>query len=177
MTESDAVLLKLAAQGDGAAFQKLVDRHAAGLLRLACGLVGNRSDAEDVVQETFLGAFKAAGTFEGRSTVRTWLGQILVRQAAALRRSRRTRQALALEENVLANTGTSRSVQVDRREDVMVMLQRLSPEHREVIVLREFEQMSYDEIASALGVPRGTVESRLHRARAELRSLLGDYEP
>lgn len=62
---------------------------------------------------------------------------------------------------------------VDQRDEVMRALQCLSPEQREVIVLREFEQMSYEEMAGALGVPQGTVESRLHRARGELRSVLG----
>ncbi len=175
----DFALLKKAAEGDGPAFQKLVERHGAGLFRLACGLVNNPSDAEDVVQETFLGAFRALARFEGRSSVRTWLGQILVRQAAALRRSRRTRWMASLERTELETPASTVAgpEQAGQSQDVMMMLERLSPEHREVLVLREFEQMSYDEIAATIGVPRGTVESRLHRARAQMRELLGDYLP
>ncbi len=65
----------------------------------------------------------------------------------------------------------------DAGMDVQAAMRRLSPEHREVLALREFEQMSYNEIAEALGVPRGTVESRLHRARNEMREILKAYLP
>jgi RNA polymerase sigma-70 factor (ECF subfamily) len=178
LQETDVVLVERAAQGDAHAFQALVSRHAAGLFRLACSLVGNRTDAEDVLQETFVGAFRSLPRFERRASFRTWLGQILVRQAASLRRSRATRRTMALDaphaavEPSVAG-GTS---EVDYRADLGEALQQLSPEHREVLVLREFEQLSYDDIAAALGVPRGTVESRLHRARGELRALLEDYQ-
>ena len=177
MPETDAVLVEQAARGEARAFATLVQRHGPGLFRLAYGLLGNRADAEDVLQETLLGAYRGLAGFEGRSAVRTWLGQILVRQAAGFRRARETRRgvaagAYAAGAPVAEPAGAG---PVDSREDVMQALDRLSPEHREVIVLREFEHMSYDQIATALALPRGTVESRLHRARAELRTLLGAY--
>lgn len=176
MQPSDAELIEHSRQGDTAAFHTLVDRHAAGLLRLAFSLVGNAADAQDVVQETFTAAFRGLGRFEGRSSVRTWLGQILVRQAAVWRRRERVRRTVALDPQ-LAAPGNTATTQVDQRTDIMMVLQQLSVEQREVLVLREFEQMSYEQIAATLGLPRGTVESRLHRARAELRTLLQDYKP
>lgn len=178
MEPSDHELVERAIGGQPQAFHLIVERHAPGLFRLACGLVGNRADAEDVVQETFAGAFAALRRFEKRSSVRTWLGQILVRQAAALRRSQRVRQAVPLRVAEFVEAADSGPAEhVGRTMDLAEALDRLSTEHRTVLVLREFAQMSYDEIAEVLAVPRGTVESRLHRARNELRTLLGDYQP
>jgi RNA polymerase sigma-70 factor (ECF subfamily) len=177
LSEPDAVLVEQAMRGDTRAFATLADRHAAGLFRLALGLVGNRADAEDVVQETFLGAYRGLRGFEGRASFRTWLGQVLVRQAAALRRSRQTRWKFTGGAYPAAQAPATQNPagQVDRGQDVMAAVAQLSPEHREVVVLRELEQMSYQQIADTLGLPRGTVESRLHRARAQLRTLLGAY--
>jgi RNA polymerase sigma-70 factor (ECF subfamily) len=166
------VLLRKAAAGDAQAFSQLADRHTEALFRLAYSLVGNQADAEDVLQEAFLGAYQGAKRFEGRSQVRTWLGQIVARQAAALRRSKRVRKTLPLDP-VASPPTEGGETQVDTREDLMQVLEQMTPEYREVIVLREFGNMAYEEIAAALGLPRGTVESRLFRARAELRELLG----
>lgn len=164
----DAELLRRTGAGDQAAFRALVDRHARYLYGIAFTLTGNPADAEDVVQETLVGALNAR--FRGESTVRTWLVGILVRQAAMLRRKRRP---AALQGDAPARS--SDLAGADARLDLAVMLESLSPEHRQVIVLREVEGMSYDEMAAAVGVPRGTVESRLHRARAELRERFKGY--
>lgn len=183
----DVALARDAAGGDGRAFHALVDRHGPRLLRLARALCGNAADAEDALQETFLGAFKNLPRFEGRSSVRTWLSRILVTQVALLRRRGGRHKHLSLEADD-AQAGPSRDAagapaagggspagEVDWRVDLDAALRELSAEHREVVVLRELDGMSYEEIAGVLGVPRGTVESRLHRARAELRQRLGAY--
>ncbi len=175
---SDAQLMQRFRRGDQEAFHQLVDRHARHLFSLAVALAGNVADAEDIVQETLTGACKAAGAFRHESSVRTWLVRILCRQAARWRRSGRRRTFPLYQQNgspavePAVDSSTARS---DRKLDVALMLQQLSPEHRQVLVLREFEQMSYDEMAVVLGVPRGTVESRLHRARQELRARLEGY--
>jgi len=172
-------LVRQAAQGDSAAFHALVDRHAPELFRLAVSLSARRADAEDVVQETFIGAYHGLRRFDGRASVKTWLKRILMRQAArAWNKSKRGRSMLSIEAvDALPPRRQSRSATalVDNRVDVGAAIKTLAPEHREVIVMREFEQMSYCEIAEVLEVPIGTVESRLHRARAELRTKLGDY--
>ena len=177
----DAELLKRTGRGDEGAFRLLVDRHGRYLHGIAYSLSGNVADAEDLVQETFVGALTSQ--FRGEAAVRTWLVQILVRRAAMLRRSRKRRilpwtaagdadlDAPAVPEPMSpAKTGGA-----DARLDLARMLEALSPEHRQVIVLRELHGLSYEEIAEALDVPRGTVESRLHRARGAMREKFKDY--
>jgi len=173
----DAELLRSAGRGDENAFRELVDRHARYLHGIAYSLTQNPSDAEDVVQETFVALLKSK--FREESTVRTWLVQILVRRAALLRRSKHRKLSLAAPEEARNEASVAAKGSAvagsDARLDLAVMLEVLSPEHRQVIVLREIEGMTYDEMATALEVPRGTVESRLHRARAELRERFKGY--
>jgi RNA polymerase sigma-70 factor, ECF subfamily len=169
----DIELLRRAVGGDSKAFHALVDRHAQQLYRLAVSLVGNATDAEDVLQETFIGAFRGLRDFEERSSVKTWLTRILITQAAKWRRDRRRRTSVPVDESLAATPGTGRDVGLD----IQATLQQLSPEHREILVLREFERMTYEEIAQTLEIPQGTVESRLYRARAELREKLKAYLP
>ena len=182
---SDLELIQQAGNGDAAAFHALADRHAAELFRLALSLSATRADAEDVVQETLLGAFRGMRKFDGRASVKTWLKRILVRQAArAWNKSRASRRAVALEAVDAEPRPSGASIRegmatggVDRKIDIAAVLRTLPREFREILVLREFEQMSYAEIAETLGVPQGTVESRLHRARAELKLKLVSYNP
>lgn len=197
---SDLDLLRAATRGDERAFHRLVDRHAPALFRLALSLSGTRSDAEDICQETFAGAYQSMPAFKGGSSVKTWLTKILIRRAAkAWHKNRHQRRSISIDAardaaSQASESGTSSpaaaahghlamhlsvpsaSSNVDHRLDVMEVIRTLSPEHREVIMLRELDGFSYDEIAQTLGVPRGTVESRLHRARAELRKKLEGYE-
>ncbi len=141
---------------------------------LAYSLLSNASDAEDVVQETFVGAFKNLAGFEERSSVKTWLSRILVNQAARFRRDHARPKSEKID-SASEVSGRSPIAGVDARLDLLAKLDLLSAEHREVLVLREIEQMSYEEIAQVVGVPRGTVESRLHRARGELKAKLKGY--
>ncbi len=139
----------------------------------AYSLLGDIHDAEDVVQETFAGAFKNLSRFEERSSVKTWLSRILVNQVARLRRDRGEKLS-ELPDAAVVRNGAS---EVDAKLDLNATLAKLSHEHREVIVLREIEQLSYEEMAQVLDVPRGTVESRLYRAREAMRQLLSGYLP
>ncbi|MFO7957851.1 MAG: RNA polymerase sigma factor [Candidatus Brocadiia bacterium] len=177
MRPTDEQLLRQARQGDTAAFHELIDRHGENLFRLAYSLVGNRADAEDVAQETLMGAFEYMHGFEERSSVKTWLTRILMRQAARChrRRGRKHEEPIGTPDAWADDAPPDESAR--RRMDVRGALDRLSPDHREVVVLREFEGMSYSEMAEALDVPQGTVESRLYRARQELKTLLRDYLP
>jgi RNA polymerase sigma-70 factor (ECF subfamily) len=170
---SDVELLRRIGHGAQDAFRALVDRHSRYLYGIAYSLTGNSTDAEDVVQETFIAVINSK--FRGESAVRTWLVQILIRRAAMLRRSKR-RSTTPLERVNDASAMPARgSGGSDARLDLAVMLEALSVEHRQVIVLRELEGMSYEAMAIALDVPRGTVESRLHRARNELRERFKGY--
>lgn len=182
---TDRELVSSARRGDlflQKAFHSLVDRHGPVLFGLAMVLLGNQADAEDVVQETFAGAFRGLRAFREQSSVKTWLTQILVRQAARLfRKNRAERRHTVLRLDPVAGgldqrpAAPSGERQADIRMDMSGAMLALVPEHREVIALRELQGMSYDEIAEAIGVPRGTVESRLFRARKALQGLLKEY--
>ncbi len=182
-TPTDADLLRSAAQGDDKAFHQLVDRHAPRLFRSALSLTPSRADAEDLVQETLIGAYRGLRHFDGRASVKTWLTSILMRQAAkGWRRSRKHRGTLSIdasapggEPNDRKLTTASSAEHSDRKMDLLAIIRKLTPSYREVLVLREMQGLSYEEIAQVIGAPRGTVESRLHRARSELRQHLGAY--
>ena len=180
----DDELMRRIRLGDPASFGGLVDRYADDLFRLAYSLVGNEPDARDMVQETFLGAFRRASAFAGRSTVKTWLMRILFNRVWKARRSRRVRRALSLDAPTGAAAESDGQMQsrspaaaVEARQDVQVMLAALPEDYRQVIVLRELQRLTYDEIAGVLSIPVGTVESRLHRARKELRRRFAGYSP
>jgi RNA polymerase sigma-70 factor (ECF subfamily) len=173
----DAELLRRIGHGDQAAFGQLVDRHGAYLYGVARALVQSADDADDLVQETFVGVL--GSKFRGESQVRTWLVRILINRAAMLRRSKARRGGEAKEVagggESLASTDPPIASGVAAKLDLAAMLEMLSEEHRQVIVLRELEGLSYEEMARTLNVPRGTVESRLHRAREELRRRFKGY--
>ncbi|QOV91292.1 RNA polymerase sigma factor [Humisphaera borealis] len=172
--------------GAPADLQDLVLKHARELYGLAYSLTGNSADAEDVVQQALVGALRGIGSYEGRSSLKTWLYTIVINQASKTRRSLRLRKASPLEAGEIADSAARGSgkgathngnsiATVDFQIDVATMLDALSHEHREVMVLREMHQMSYEEIAEALAIPRGTVESRLFRARRFLREKFPAY--
>ena len=173
---SDADLLRSSSRGDERAFHALVDRHANALFQVAMCYSRNTADAEDLVQETLVSAYRGARGFAGRASVRTWMLTILTHHATRAWRKRQRRAALSLDiphaeqtydDPALTSPPTSASV--DHRLDVATILAQLSEMHREVLVMREIWNMTYDEIAQALDVPRGTVESRLSRAREAFR--------
>lgn len=177
---SDADLLRRAGHGEGGAFRELVERHGRYLFGIARSLTGNRAeDADDLMQETFVAVLGAAKKFRGDAAVKTWLVSILVRQAALARRKQARFPRLvrddATPEPDPRQTTRSSGPATDAKIDLAKMLEVLSIEHRQVIVLRELEQMSYEEMAKALGVPSGTVESRLFRAREELKKKFKGY--
>lgn len=161
---------------DQARFAELAMEHMSSLYSAALRMTRNPADAEDLVQETFEGLLKSR--FRGEATLRTWLVRILVNRAGMLRRSRRRKRETAPAwdgEQTASCPEVAVAFNPDARLDLTTMLESLSPEHRAVIVLRELQGMSYEEMAAALGVPRGTVESRLHRAREELRKRYKGY--
>jgi len=175
-------LVRRVRRGDDAAFRRVVDIHGPRLYLLAVSMLGNRHDAEDAVQDTFTGAFRGLGGFQGRASLKTWLTRILVNNIAKLRRSRRVRKAWPIDEvgeppSAVPAGRATETVRADMRMDMAAVIRRLSEEHRVVILLREIQGMTYDEIAAVLAVPRGTVEPRLFRARQKLKQLLGDYLP
>lgn len=175
LNEPDTDLLRRARQGEASAYHDMVSRYAPGLYRLGVSMLGNTTDAEDVVQETFAAALRGIDRFEGRSSIRTWLTGILVNQVARCRRRHARKGAASLELMDRPPPVADPAEATDRRIDLLSIVDRLPPEQRDVILLREFEQLDYREIAELLGVPAGTVDSRLYRARQALKELLKDY--
>lgn len=173
-------LVRRSAAGDAAAFGALFERYADDVYRLARSMGHAGEEAEDVMQDTFLAAFEGIGRFRGRASFKTWLLAILFRQSSRRHRYLGRRKTEYFDEYQPApGNGRARvnvAAGIDSRMDAHTMLDSLSPDHRAVLVLRELEGLGYDEIAATLSVPRGTVESRLHRARAQLRAHFYEYQ-
>jgi RNA polymerase sigma-70 factor (ECF subfamily) len=178
-------LVERCRRGDAEAFARLVSLHEAMVFNLAARLIGDAEEARDVAQEVFLQVYRTLGRFEGRSTLKTWIYRIVVnhchnRQRWWRRRGRERCRPLeeltpAEEARLAAPEGEGPYELVRRRERarrVQAALLELSFEHRVVLLLREVEGLSCEAVASTLGVPEGTVKSRLARAREALRVRL-----
>ena len=146
--------------------------------RLALGLLGSAAEADDATQEVFLRVLEKACTFEARAHFATWIHRLTVNHCRNRRSSERARgerlEPLAGEE--LASSGAGpldAAAASDERERLLAVLARLPEDQRSILVLREVEGLAYREIAEALGIPEGTVMSRLARARERLVLELG----
>lgn len=165
------VWLQAAQNGDKTAFGHLVSFHQERLLRVAYAVLGNRHDAEDVVQETFVKAYLVLDQLKDPSAFRRWLLRITVNKAINWRK-KPARNWLELDKQTMLQSGESpeqRLESLERRNQLRLAMTQLTPQHRAVLVLREEEQLSYDEIAELLGIPVGTVRSRISYARQRLR--------
>ena len=168
--------------GDPVAFARLVQLHEGMVFGLSARLLGEAEEARDVAQEVFLQVYRQLGRFEGRSTLRTWIYRITVNQCHNRRRfwHRRHRDREEGLEAVPAAAATARggaspydeARRHERARRVQGALLGLSFEHRSVLVLREIEGLTCEEIAETLGIPAGTVKSRLSRARDAMRLRL-----
>ena len=158
--------------GDERAFEELVIRYEAKLRNIAFGVLRDRALAEDVAQETFLTAYRKADSFRAEGSVRSWLFRIAVRRALDELKRRGRKAEVALEIFHDARWVDEPHKQLDAGWDLERALERLTPEHRAVLMLKEVEGFSYQEIAESLGWPMGTVATRIHRARLELRASL-----
>lgn len=179
MAEADSVDVERARAGDREAFRALVDRHSRNVFRLAFRLTGNESDAEDVVQEAFLKAYRNLETFESRASFSTWLYRIASNCAYDLLRSRarRPEDPLELESEVrpLPADGPgpdrlARSAEVRRRAERA--LARLTPSERAAFVLRHHEGLSIAEIGRALGLDTSATKHSVFRAVRKMREAL-----
>lgn len=175
----DASLIAATLAGDTAAFGQLVGEYQDRLYNSLLRVLGSAEDAADIVQDAFVQAYTKLDTFRGTSAFYTWLYRIAFN--LAMSHARKGRKATSLDGlkaiagdepmdgQPTAETGV---LMQERAALVHVALAELNLEHRQIIVLREIDGLSYDEIAEILSVPVGTVRSRLFRARLELRELL-----
>lgn len=169
-----------ARDGDQAAFSQLVQAYRRKAYAAAYGLVGNREDALDIAQEAFARAYRAMKRFDATMPFYPWLYRIIRNLAYnhLKRKQRRGEQSLdQLHEDgfdvATAHPNASDQAEVaSLRTQIRTALEQLSPEHREILQLRHFSELSYSEIADCLQVPPGTVMSRLHAARKRLAQAL-----
>ena len=178
---SDAGLVEECRNGDSTAFDELVRRHKDRVYHVVYRFLGNREDALDVAQETFVRAYRGIAEFKGRAQVYTWLHSIAANLARnrlrdGARKGRDQGAPLdALAPSAVPRTETTPRAAAERRELDEALQQCLNelPEHyRMAFVLRTFDDLSYDEIAQTLGCPAGTVKSRINQARTMLRERL-----
>lgn len=178
----DARLARRAAKGDSSAFEEIVDTYQHMIYNLCLTKLGNREDALDVSQDTFLRAYRAIGGFLGESKLSSWLYRICLNCLADHQRKKKTNLSVEKDNNGyggfdLPDTSDESDPQnqTEKNERIRAVRQAIAAlpdESREIIVLREYENYSYAEIAEMLGIEVGTVKSRLNRAREKIKNLL-----
>ena len=187
--EGDEALAARAAAGEEPAFEELVSRYQARVYRLACRLTADEGDAKDVLQETFLAAYRGLPAFRGEARFSSWLYRIATNAALMHRRARARRPTESLEvflprfdadgahaaEPPELRAASRADELLDRRllaEKARAGLDRLPDIYREAFVLRDLEEMTTQEVAELLGIDPAAVRQRVHRARLMLRGYL-----
>lgn len=189
---SDSDLVAASRKGDRDAYRTLVERYHKRVFSLAFEIMQSREDAEDVTQEAFVKAYLSLRHFKGDSTFYTWLYRIAYNMAIDLRRKHQRRGYRESAEYQDDRTGEDNAAPIssdrftsqfdtmmrkEEQDKIRVAMAGLSEDHRTVIVLREVDGLSYDEIADMLGISKGTVMSRLFYARKRLQKELSEFAP
>jgi RNA polymerase sigma-70 factor (ECF subfamily) len=188
---ADGALIERLRARDAAALETLMERHSARVYRVAFGITRNHSVAEEVVQDVFLTLFRKIHMFEGRATLGTWLYRVAANAALIRRRGKRVELEVSLEDCLPAfrddghregdrallaadwsATPESELLSGEAREILDQALERLPGHYRALLVLRDVEELSNEEVAEILGESVSSVKSRLHRARMALREIL-----
>ena len=188
----EAELVAAARRGDAGAFEELVTMTQDRLYNLTYRMTGRHEEAEDALQETYLRAHRSLGSFEGTSQFYTWLYRIAVNACLSRGRKVSRRQeyeAVSIDAPAASSDGASplagsfasgegdpgeAASRAERADRVHRAIGELTEEYRTVIVLRDIEGLSYDEVGKVTGSSRAAIKSRLHRARQRLSELLGD---
>lgn len=188
----DKTLVARVQEGDERAFRTLFDRYQRRAFAVAYGVVKNKQDAMDIVQDGFVKVHRHIGKFQGSSSFYTWLYRIIMNLAIDHVRRRKNAKGVEYDDRVgreadeVAGDGTllprildaNPGKTVIRREllaKIQEALEELPEYHRAVIVLREIEGLSYEEMSQVLGVPKGTIMSRLFHARKKMQATLSEY--
>ena len=190
LTERDldwAVVQRVQA-GNVAAFDQLVQKYREHIFSVIYNMTSNREDASDLTQETFIKAFQAIARFKGKSSFFTWIYRIAINSTMTFLKKRSCRRYISYEnineevhstdiiESLTAKNRSEKGAIVhELQEKLNDSLQKLSPKHRTVVVLHEIEGLSHVEIAEITKASVGTVRSRLHYAKQQLKSYLKDY--
>ncbi len=187
MSGDEQRLIEQCRKGQTAAFGELVRRYQDRLFNTVYRLVDSTEDAQDVVQEAFLHAYQSLDRFKGDAQFFTWLYRIAVNSAISLQRKQRTTVRLSVDREGQGRVPEPHDVsefsqpdqaleRADEERRIQSALNRLSAEHRAVLILKDLEDQKYETMAEILQVPIGTIRSRLHRARLELREVLEKME-
>jgi len=174
----DNELIAAVQNGDKTAMRMLVEKYKRKAYFLAIGMVGNSDEAYDISQEAFIRVFRSAGKFDQGQRFFPWFYAIIANlcKDALHRRQRRESQEVDIAENefLLVDEGNPETKMIKEEEvrNLRRALMKLGFEDREIIMLKHFRDLSYDEIASTLGIPKGTVMSRLYYARRKLAKLM-----
>ena len=172
---SDEILVERIAAGDKLAMQVLFARHRTNIYRWLLRFVGNETVAEDLLSDVFLDVWRQADRFQSRSSVSTWLLAIARFKALSARRTRKDAELDETIEATVADPADNPEVMLEkknREELVRAALNNLSPEHKEVIDLVYYHEKSVDECAQILGVPSGTVKTRMFYARKKVAEMV-----
>jgi RNA polymerase sigma-70 factor (ECF subfamily) len=185
VTADDGMLIERSRRGDRAAFDQLVSKHQQRAYQYAYRLTRDPEEAADVVAESFIRMFKALDNFKGDSAFTTWMYRIATNCFLDIRKKKRSKPAISLEATVqttdgevayqFEDTSSSPHEEAERTEAMSAVqdaIEQLPEYQRAIIIMYHAEMQSYEEIASALNLPIGTVKSRLNRARLSLRNLL-----
>jgi RNA polymerase sigma-70 factor, ECF subfamily len=181
---SDEIIVERALTGDAEAFGELVRRWERRIFALTYGILGREEDARDATQETFLAAFRNLRGFRGEAKVSSWLHRIAVNQCISRQRRSKVRNESAFDETEDAGSFAtplqhSPSHVVEGRQETLAVrraINSLPMELRQVVVMKEFEELTFREIADALDLPLSTVKSRLYTALKQLQMRLRKFE-
>ena len=188
----DSELVRLFQEGDRSAFDALVDKYSGKAFQIAYGVLGSRQDAEEVAQDAFIRIHRALPSFRGDAEFTTWMYRItvnLARNKYRWNKSRGTQKNISINAPMETGNGDSEGMTLDvadpemppdervamdeMEKNLSAELERLPALYRETLVMRNLENMNYEQIADLLGCKLGTIKSRIARAREELRKRLG----
>ena len=186
--EDDEVLVRRTQKGDSAAFDVLVQRYKERLYATVYHMTSNHEDANDLVQDTFIKAFKSLNSFRGQSSFYTWVYRIAVNRTINFVKRRKNRNQYSLDDmdssiqtdpdlvEMMSHVTPRREVAlIELHERLNEALQKLSEPHRVVVTMHDIQGMTHADIAKVIRCSEGTVRSRLFYARQQLQGLLSDY--
>lgn len=185
--EADAEMVKAVLGGDATAYRGLVEKYQGRVYAMVYGMIRNREDARDITQDAFVKAFNNLKSFRLEASFYTWLYRIAMNLAIDVTRKRKRREVSGFEEDIASRDedgGISEAHHSDNPrknlerkqlyDRIMDSLEKLPADQKQVILLRELEGLSYKEISDVMGIPEGTVMSRLFYARKKMQKLLAD---
>ena len=172
---ADLELVTRIRSGDGPAFEELYQRHAARLYNLAYRMAGTANDAEDMLQDIFLLAYRKLGSFRGESSLGTWLYRLAMNHCLDVLRSRQSRmghQTDSLDEEGAAEPSATPALGAVSRIDLDRAISRLPHACRAAFLLHDVEGFGHNEVGAILGISEGTSKSQVHKARLRIRAYL-----